>query len=215
MKRNMLWAVCAGLAICFASCHDPQAVKNAVKNADAAINYGDAAKFKQQLESLNDSSRVHVTLPDSLPVVYATEDEVLHLENGIVLFGWPRCPWFRNAVEPLFEFAREEHATIYYLDIYDIRDTKELVDGQVSTTKEGSAGYQAILKKFDAIWNPYTVLGVDSIKRISSPTVLFIEKGEGVHKVVSTVVSQTEPAVKLTAAQREELKTRYRKYFTL
>ncbi len=215
MKNNILWAVCIGLAICFTSCNDPQAVKNAVKNTDVAINYGDAAKFKQELESLNDSSRVQVLLPDSVPVVYATEDEVLNLENGIVLFGWPRCPWFRNAVEPLFEFAKEEHATIYYLDIHDIRDTKELLDNSVSTIKEGSVGYQAILQKFDAIWNPYTVLGVDSIKRISSPTVLFIEKGKGVHKVVSTVVSQTDPAIKLNPTQREELKTRYRKYFTL
>lgn len=214
MRTNILWAVCAGLAVSFASCHDPAAVKNAVKNADVKIHPGDAAKFKQDLERLNDSSRVQIALPDSLPVVYATEDEVLNLENGIVLFGWPRCPWFRNAVEPLFEFAQEEQATIYYLDIHDIRDTKELREGSVSTTKEGSVGYYAILEKFDTIWNPYTVLGVDSIKRISSPTVLYIEKGKAVHKVVSTVVSQTDPAVKLDSTQREELKARYRKYFT-
>ncbi|MCL7987638.1 hypothetical protein M8998_06780 [Sphingobacterium sp. lm-10] len=214
MGRNIIWTICAGLTVFFASCHDPAAVKNAVKNTDVVIHPKDAANFKQELESLNDSSRVQVVLPDSLPVVYATEDEVLNLENGIVLFGWPRCPWFRNAVEPLFEFAQEEHAAIYYLDIHDIRDTKELIEGSVSTTKEGSPGYYAILEKFDAVWNPYTILGVDSIKRISSPTVLFIEKGKGVHIVVSTVVSQTDPAVKLDSTQREELKARYRKYFT-
>jgi len=125
---------------------------------------------------------VPVQIPDNPRIVYATEQDVLELENGIVLFGWPSCPWFRNAITPLLEFAQEEKAAIYYLNIHDIL-------------------------------NPYTAVGIDSIKRISSPTVLFIEKGKGVHKVVSTVVSQTDPKIKLDSTQRQELKQRYRAYF--
>jgi len=173
----------------------------------------DRKRFKEELERLNDSSKVQVSIPDSARIIYATSDDVLSLKNGIVLFGWPRCPWFRNAIEPLLEFAEEERAAIYYLNIYAIRDTKELQDGHVVTTKEGSTGYQSLLNRFHDILNPYAALGIDSIKRISSPTVLYIENGQAVHKVVSTVLSQTDPSQKLDTAQRTELKQRYRQYF--
>ncbi|WP_437917960.1 hypothetical protein [Sphingobacterium sp. LRF_L2] len=195
-------------------CENSAAKKNAVRNSDVVVKKEESTRFKEELERLNDSSKVHVSIPDDARIVYTNEDSVLALENGIVLFGWPKCPWFRNAIGPLLEFAKEEHATIYYLNIHDIRDKKELENGQVITTEAGSKGYQAILRKFHDILNPYAVLGVDSIKRISSPTVLYVENGKAVYKVVSTVVSQTDAAQKLDSTQREELKQRYRKYFT-
>ncbi|MFD2598753.1 hypothetical protein ACFSQ3_07295 [Sphingobacterium corticis] len=214
MKRTITYLLLFGILIHFYSCDSEAKSKNAVKNSAVSIDNKEAQQFKKELESLNDSTSVQVILPDSIPIIYANEDEILNLQNGVVLFGWPKCPWFRNAVEPLIEFANEDHVRIYYLNIHDIRDFKELEDGKVITTKKGSAGYQALLDKFKDIWNPYTAVGVDSIKRISSPTVLYIEKGKGVSKVVSTVVSQTDPKVKLDSTQREELKARYRRYFT-
>jgi hypothetical protein len=196
------------------NCQSRQDTKEAVKNSQVAFNKEEGARFKQELESLNKTNKVPVQIPENPRIVYATEQDVLELENGIVLFGWPSCPWFRNAITPLLEFAEAEKAVIYYLNIHDIRDLKEKdKDGKVITTKAGSPGYDAILAKFHDVLNPYTAVGIDSIKRISSPTVLFIEKGKGVHKVVSTVVSQTDPKIKLDSTQRQELKQRYREYF--
>lgn len=196
------------------NCQSRNDTKEAVKNSHVKLKNEEAVRFKQELEGLNTTNKVTVHIPDSARIVYATEQDVLELENGIVLFGWPSCPWFRNAITPLLEFAAEEKATIYYLNIHDIRDVREKnKDGKVVTVNAGSPGYEAILSRFHDILNPYKALGIDSIKRISSPTVLFIEKGKGVHKVVSTVASQTDPKIKLDSAQRQELKQRYREYF--
>jgi len=212
LLASMLFAIIILLNV--TNCHSRQDTKEVVKNSHVVLKKEEAERFKEELESLNKSNKVVVHIPDSARIVYATEADILKLENGIVLFGWPSCPWLRNAIEPLLEFAEEEKATIYYLNIHDIRDLKEKdKNGKVVTTKAGSAGYEAILTKFHDILNPYNALGIDSIKRISSPTVLFIEKGKGVHKVVSTVVAQTDPKIKLDSTQRQELKQRYRDYF--
>lgn len=212
LMASMLLAICILLNI--TNCQSRQDTKDAVKNSQVSIKKEESVRFKQELESLNKSNKVPVQIPDNARIVYATEQDVLEIENGIVLFGWPSCPWFRNAIAPLLEFAQEEKATIYYLNIHDIRDLKEKDKaGKVTTTKAGSPGYEAILAKFHDILNPYTAVGIDSIRRISSPTVLFIEKGKGVHKVVSTVVSQVDPKIKLDSTQRQELKQRYREYF--
>ncbi len=210
---SMLLAICLLLNI--TNCQSRQDTKEVVKNSQVSIKKEESVRFKQELESLNKTNKVPVQIPDNARIVYATEQDVLEIENGIVLFGWPSCPWFRNAITPLLEFAQEEKAAIYYLNIHDIRDLKEKDKaGKVITTKAGSPGYEAILGKFHNILNPYTAVGIDSIKRISSPTVLFIEKGKGVHKVVSTVVSQVDPKIKLDSTQRQELKQRYREYFS-
>jgi hypothetical protein len=212
LLASMLLAVVVLLNV--TNCQSRQDTKEAVKNSQVSFKKQEGVRFKQELESLNKTNKVPVQIPDNPRIVYATEQDVLELENGIVLFGWPSCPWFRNAITPLLEFAQEEKAAIYYLNIHDIRDLKEKdKDGKVITTKAGSRGYEAILANFHAVLHPSTAGGIDSIKRSSSPTVLFIEKGKGVHKVVSTVVSQTDPKIKLDSTQRKELKQRYRAYF--
>ncbi|MFZ4861985.1 hypothetical protein ACL9RF_07350 [Sphingobacterium sp. Mn56C] len=214
-KKIGLTMLALSIGLSLINCQPRHAVKEKVKNSDLVLKTEDATRFKEELESINATNKVSVHIPDSARIVYANEQDILNLTHGIVLLGWPSCPWFRNAIETLLEFAQEKKAAIYYLNIHDIRDIKEIGEhGEVVTTKAGSPGYEAILAKFNDILNPYTAVGVDSIKRISSPTVLFIEDGKAVHKVVSTVVSQTNPAVKLDAAQREELKQRYDAYFT-
>ncbi len=208
VKNKIAWfgIVC----VLFVGCTDS---KNQVRNTNAVINGEHVQQFKKELEDLNEKSDIVVSVPDSSRIIVANEEDILQLENGIVLFGWPSCPWFRNAIEPLLEFSEAEKATIYYLNIKNIRDQKEMQDGKVATTEEGSVGYRAILEKFHNILNPYKGLGLDSIKRISSPTVLFIENSKGVHKVVSTVISQKDPHIILTPEQKQELKERYRWYF--
>lgn len=193
--------------------------KDVLKNSDIVIKQEDIQKFKDEYESLNGTisksgkTHISVSIPDNSRIIYATEEDVVNLENGIVLFGFPSCPWCRNVIEPLLEFVNEEQISIYYLNIYDIRDKKELQDSIVVTTKEGSLGYQAILAKFYGELNPYRGLKVDSIKRISSPTVLYIKDNKAVYKVVSTVESHKNAYQKLNKQQHDELKQRYKNYF--
>jgi len=190
-----------------------RSARQKVKNSEAIINPEDVRKFKDEVEAFNDDEHIDVTVQPDARITYITEDEVLNMENGIVLFGWPSCPWFRNAVEPLLEFAKEENATIYYLNIREIRDVKNREDDKIVTTKEGSAGYYAMLDKFHEVLKPYSGLEDEHIKRISSPTVLFIEENKAVHRVSSTVTSQTDASIKLNREQHNELKDRYRAYF--
>jgi len=202
LLASMLLAVVVWLNV--TNCQSRQDTKEAVKNSQVSFKKQEGVRFKQELESLNKTNKVPVQIPDNPRIVYATEQDVLELENGIVLFGWPSCPWFRNAITPLLEFAQEEKAAIYYLNIHDIRDLKEKdKDGKVITTKAGSPGYEAILAKFREVGKTHWSINVG----------IFIEKGKGVHKVVSTVVSQTDPKIKLDSTQRKELKQRYRAYF--
>ncbi len=151
LLASMLLAVVVWLNV--TNCQSRQDTKEAVKNSQVSFKKQEGVRFKQELESLNKTNKVPVQIPDNPRIVYATEQDVLELENGIVLFGWPSCPWFRNAITPLLEFAQEEKAAIYYLNIHDIRDLKEKdKDGKVITTKAGSPGYEAILAKFHGIY---------------------------------------------------------------
>lgn len=208
-KQGALFGMILLLGVGLISCKN---IKDQVRNKDVIIDKKDVQKFKKDIESLN-GKNVPVTVNNNSRIVYVNEEDVLALKNGIVLFGWPSCPWLRNAVEPLLKFSSEEKATIYFLNTKIIRDKKELKDGKVINIDNGSSGYNKILSKFHDILNPYTTLGIDSIKRISSPTVLFIEKGKAVFKVASTVISQKDPQIKLTQKQQKELKGRYQAYF--
>lgn len=180
----------------------------------------DAQQFKAEYEDVNGTKSkkgntfISLNIDTNNAVVYVDEEDVLNTKNGIVLFGFPTCPWCRNTIEPLLEFAKEENVPIYYLNISAIRDKKEKKDdGTIITTEEGTEGYQSILKKFDKILDPYKELGNDSIKRIVSSTVLFIKDDKGFDKKSGTVESQKDPYIKLTAQQHQELKQTYKDIF--
>ncbi|HCX55624.1 hypothetical protein, partial [Sphingobacterium multivorum] len=110
LLASMLLAVVVLLNV--TNCQSRQDTKEAVKNSQVSFKKQEGVRFKQELESLNETNKVPVQIPDNPRIVYATEQDVLELENGIVLFGWPSCPWFRNAITPLLEFAQEEKAAI-------------------------------------------------------------------------------------------------------
>lgn len=180
----------------------------------------DAQYFKAEFEDVNGTKSkkgntfISIDIDTNNSVVYVDEEDVLNTKNGIVLFGFPTCPWCRNTIEPLLEFAKEEKVPIYYLNISAIRDKKEKKeDGTIVTTEEGTKGYQLILKKFDKLLDPYKELGSDSIKRIVSSTVLFIKDDKGFEKKSGTVETQTDPYVKLTKQQHNELKQVYKDIF--
>jgi len=182
----------------------------------------DALKFKNEYESLNgEESKSGKVYPEVLVdedniIEYVSLKEAAKLideETGVFYFGYASCPWCRNAVNMLLKAADSTDIDkIYYIDMEDMRDTKEVnVDGEVVTTKEGGEGYNELLKVLDSILLNYTIKDKDGNevdageKRIYVPLVVFVVEGEIIDYHLDTVSSQTDPYVELNEEQQIEL----------
>lgn len=182
----------------------------------------DASKFKEEYESLNGKTSSsgkpypEVSIDSDNKIKYASLEDVLDILNGgtgVIYFGYPQCPWCRNAVPVLLQAAfSTDLGYVYYVNMYDERDTMEInSEGEVVTTKEASSDYYELLEALDSILLDYTIeddsgsevsLGE---KRIYVPLVVFVLNGEIVDYHADTVSSQENPYVTLTEEQQEEL----------
>ncbi len=190
----------------------------------------DALQFKEDYEKLNgevnpnnDKNYPKVEIDENNPVKYSTADEiveVLEKGTGIIYLGYPKCPWCRNAVPVLLQAASDaEVDNIYYIDMYDERDSYTVKeDGTLVKSKNGTEGYQKLLKALDGILDEYYVTDLDgqeidtNEKRIYVPLVVFVKDGEIIGSHADTVESQKDPYVLLNDEQREELYEIYDKY---
>ncbi len=183
-------------------------------------NLTDAEKFKNEYESLNNQKSdngteyIKIEISKDNPMKYVTYDELMDIledGSGIIYFGFPECPWCRNALPVLLDAAKEQNINeIYYFNAYDIRDEKVLNDnGEIVVNKEGTEEYNAIVDKLYDYLNVYEGLNDESIKRLYFPSVFFISNGKVVGSHVSTVDSQEDPNVPLNEEQYEELKSIY------
>ncbi len=181
----------------------------------------DGEKFKEEYESINDTlksdgtSYIKMNIDSNNPMKYSSYEEVMDILDGtgIIYLGFKECPWCRTSLPVLLEVANElKVKTIYYFNALNIRDTKELKDGNIVTTKEGTKEYYNLVNKLYDYLGVYNGLNDETIKRIYFPTVIFVSNGEikGLH--VGTVSSQTNVNISLTEEQREELKTIYKNY---
>lgn len=97
--------------------------------------------------------------------VYRSVDEIINiLENGtgIVLLGFPECPWCQRYVKYLNEVAKDLGIDkIYY---YNIREDR----------KNNTEDYQKIV----AILKEYLQYDEEGNKRIYVPSVIALKKGE-------------------------------------
>lgn len=175
----------------------------------------DGERFKQEYEELNDS-HLEVNIDSDNMIKYISLEEAIDIiknDTGVIYFGYPSCPWCRNAVPVLLDAASSTSLdTIYYVNAYNIRDVKEIDDdGNIVTTNEGDRLYDDLLGVLDDILDPYTItldngevidLGE---KRLYVPMVLFVKDGEVVSYHLSTVDSQEDPSISLNDSQRDEL----------
>ena len=175
----------------------------------------DGERFKQEYEELNDS-HLEVNIDSDNMIKYIGLEEAIDIiknDTGVIYFGYPSCPWCRNAVPVLLDAASSTSLdTIYYVNAYNIRDVKEIDDdGNIVTTNEGDRLYDDLLGVLDDILDPYTItldngevidLGE---KRLYVPMVLFVKDGEVVSYHLSTVDSQEDPSISLNDSQRDEL----------
>lgn len=175
-------------------------------------------KFKIEYEKLNGEKNkdgkkyMNVSVPQDNPIVYSNYDEIFKILDGtgIIYFGFPECPWCRNAVPILLEAAEEAGIDkIYYLNNLEDRDTKVLKDGKIITEKEGTKNYKKLIDKLGDKASIYENLNDDSIKRVYFPTVIAVKNGQIIDYIVGTVDSQKDPYIKLDKKQKKELKEKY------
>ena len=168
----------------------------------------DEIKFKKEYESLNQKKNdagktyVEIKVPKNNNVEYLTLKEVMEFldhKTGILYFGFPECPWCRNAVPVLIDAAKEKDVNIYYYNALPIRDIKQLDEkGNIITTKKGTKDYYKLVDKLKDFLPAYDGLNDESIKRLYFPTVFFIKEGKILDAHEGTVDSQKDPYKVLT-----------------
>lgn len=175
-------------------------------------------KFKREYERLNNKKNQNgkyykkVNIPEENPIVYSNYEELFEVldKTGVIYFGFPECPWCRNAVPILMEAAKETGVDkIYYLNNLKDRNTLSLKDGKIITEKEGTKNYDKLLKKIGDNASVYEGLEDENIKRLYFPTVITVKNGEIQDYIVGTVDSQKDPYNDLTKKEAKELKDKY------
>ena len=175
-----------------------------------------AAKFKKEYESLNGKTAQsgktirEVSIPDDNPIVYQTADEIVsRMENGetfVVYFGFASCPWCRSMVEQLIKSAKDNNvSTIYYVDIYKIRDKYEVDDSdKLTRTEEGTDGYNELINLLGDVLDDYTLTTESgekvevNEKRIYAPNVVAVVNGSAIEMVDGISSDLKDPYDKLT-----------------
>ena len=186
------------------------------------VHSTDSYKFKKEYEKLNNQKNESgktirkLSIPTNNLIKYSTVKEIVkkieNKETFVVYFGFAECPWCRSVINNLIQAAKNKNVdTIYYVDVENIRDIKELKDGKVITTKKGDKHYLELLKKLDNVLTDYTLTDDDNKevktgeKRIYTPLLIFVKNGKIIAHHTDTVDSQTDPYVALNDRQSEEL----------
>lgn len=182
----------------------------------------DGLKFKKEYEGLNNEvsasgkKYLDIEINENNIIKYATIDEIVDIiknGTGVIYLGYPECPWCRNAIPALLEAADSTSLeTVYYLNMFDVRDRLSLDDeGNIVTEVEAKEGYDDLLEALDSILDDYTLSGKDGNtvstgeKRIYVPIVIFVRDGEIISYHNDTLPSQTDPYVSLSEEENNEL----------
>lgn len=179
----------------------------------------DAKRFKKEYESLNgvvnDNGKTirSLSIDKNNPFIYKTEEDIVSLMNSeetfLVYFGFAKCPWCRSMLESLIKSAKDNDLqTIYYVDIYDIRDT---IDKTGTKTKEGTDGYYKLLDLMNDVLSDYDFKNDNDKnidvheKRIYAPNVVAVINGEAKKMVTGLSNKQTDAYMDLTDDIKEEM----------
>jgi len=180
----------------------------------------DSEKFKEEYESQNGKKSKSgkenrkVSISEDNPFVYTTAEEISkkmdNKETFIVYFGFSTCPWCRSIIEELIKCAKDSKVDkIYYVDVLDIRDTKEIdEEGNIKTTKEGTKGYKELIDKMSNVLSDYTTTTEEGEeisleeKRIYAPNVIAVVNGKATKLEEGISEELKDPYMELT----EEMK---------
>ena len=175
----------------------------------------DGYKFAEEYTSINGienkSGKINreIKISDKNPFIYKTADELVELidkkETFIVYFGFSTCPWCRSVLEELVKALDDNKVDkVYYVDVYDIRDVKELDEsGNIITSKEGSEGYMKLLERLNDVLDDYKLTkGEETIevgeKRIYAPNIVAVSRGKAIQLETGISDELTDPYSELT-----------------
>lgn len=125
-----------------------------------------------------------VNLSDNGWVKHITATEAAQLDSGIVFFGYPTCPWCRNALPIVLDTVNASKQPLLYcrLDLY--RDEYKVTeDNQLELVTPAGEGYNELLEALDSYLDEYTFVGKNGEvlstgeKRVYAPTVVVYENG--------------------------------------
>ena len=178
----------------------------------------DAYKFKQEYEILNNQDNGNgkkyrtLDIDKNNKIVYSTAKEIVektkNKETFIVFFGFSTCPWCRSMVENLVNLSIENDIEVYYVDVLDIRDTIEYIDGEVKTTKEGDKDYMKLIELYSDVLDDYTITNDEEQistgeKRIYAPNVIAVINGEAKEKVEGISDDLKDPYGEITEKMKK------------
>ncbi len=183
----------------------------------------DAIKFKKEYESYNGTineknGKEYRTLSISKenPIVYATAEEISKkIENKdsfYVYFGFSTCPWCRSMIEQLLKCAEDHNVKqIYYVDVLDIRDIKEVgEDNTIKTTREGDEYYLKLLDQLKEVLSDYSLTDSEGNpvevgeKRIYAPNVVAISNGVAQKLSEGIAEGLEDPYAELTEEMKQD-----------
>ena len=125
-KKILLLSLCC-LLCCLCGCSETQQVENVevdtvedrVKTStEDLLKLPDNQRFKKEYEEYNFDIPLEIVEDNTVSYVYKDNiKSIIEKETGIVYFGYPSCPWCRNAVPILVETAIANQLPIYYFDL--------------------------------------------------------------------------------------------------
>lgn len=212
MKKRIVFVLCAVLVLGI--------INFVVYEIDKKQKNTDAYKFKVEYEKLNgqtnDNGKEYRTLDISKNnrIKYSTAKEIVkkidNNESFVVYFGFAKCPWCRSMVENLLDLANKNKVDVYYVDVLDIRDVKEISDGKVVTVKDGDKAYMELLSKLDTVLSDYSLKDDDgksyetNEKRIYAPNVVAIVNGKPEKMVEGISEDLKDPYGKITKKMNQD-----------
>ncbi len=187
----------------------------------------DAYKFKEEYESINNKDTGNgnkyreLNIPEYNPIVYQTTTDIVkrveNKETFIVYFGFKECPWCRSVITELINAAKDKNIEkIYYVDVKDIRDVKQVDEyNNIITVKEGDKDYLSLIEHFSNVLSEYTLTKDNSKiytgeKRIYAPNIIVVSRGVAVKMEEGVPESLTDPYAKLTKKQKKEIYNKFK-----
>lgn len=176
----------------------------------------DAYKFKEEYESINNKDTGNgnkyrkLNISNDNPFIYSTPEDILKRVNNnetfIVYFGFKECPWCRSILEELIHAAKDKKVDkIYYVDVRDIRDVKQVdEENNIITAEEGNKAYMELIEKFSNVLSDYTLTNKDNEKintgekRIYAPNIIAVSNGKAIQMEEGISEELTDPYSKLT-----------------
>lgn len=209
MNKNVITGVILGiivLILCYIAFNWEK--ETVIDETPSYTITNDSLKFKKEFEANNDKkNKVNISIKNYSTVTYSSYEEIFKKlesnESYILFFASSTDENSRIMASVLVDKALTLKENIYYLDISNDMDTKELTkDGKIKTIKKGSDNYYELVKKLNGYLPAYKELNDDTVKRIYLPAVVFIQKGK-IKKVVNIPVEISERKYNQTLSGEE------------